>query len=85
MLSMDERRRLEQLEQHLRSEDPRFAARMAGRRTFKLPKIVFVLGALVWAAIVVAAAAGRWFTAGVIVLTAAFSIAVVVRIARSRC
>jgi hypothetical protein len=63
MLSAEERRRLDQIANGIRSSDPRFAARLdrlPGRRR----RVVLALCVAAWSAVVVLAAVGGWWAAG---------------------
>ena len=63
MLSSDERRRLDEMAQHLRTTDPDFVARMGDRTGPHRGRVLFVAGALLWATVPALAFIGGWVAA----------------------
>jgi hypothetical protein len=71
VLSQHERRQLALLEEQVRSADPAFAARMAGRTgRGRFPLALVLAAALAWAIAVSLMAAGWWVAAIVVGLSA---------------
>lgn len=63
MLSSDERRRLQQMAQHLRTTDPDFVARMGDSTGPRRGRVLFVVSALLWAIVPALAFIGGWVAA----------------------
>lgn len=60
MLSSDERRRLDEMAQHLRTTDPDFVARMGDRTRSRHGRVLFAASALLWATVPALAFIGGW-------------------------
>ncbi|BCB79019.1 hypothetical protein GCM10022251_42740 [Phytohabitans flavus] len=77
MLSSDERRRLDEMAQHLRTTDPDFVARMGDgaetRRGRKRLRIMIAACALLWATVPILAFIGGWVAAMVSAVVLAFA------------
>jgi DUF3040 family protein len=63
MLTSDERRRLTEMAQHLRTTDPDFVARMGDRAGSRRGRVLFVASALLWATVPAFAFIGGWVAA----------------------
>ncbi|BCB84097.1 DUF3040 domain-containing protein [Phytohabitans suffuscus] len=63
MLSSDERRRLDEMAQHLRTTDPDFVARMGDQKKSRRGRVLFAASALLWATVPALAFIGGWVAA----------------------